>query len=176
MVVARRAPGRCGRLVRLVLIAALTVTAGCGGSQPAPHNPALGLDLVRHAGDGPSVAVLPRATGNLVRLSLWLDAGSRDAQPPQVATLAGWLAAEAAGPDVRAGRAGGTRARAVVPEGRARAVLRPTAAGSFAAGAGRASAGRCANASGRRAASGGSGGSGARRGSTRVAGALWRGR
>src|SRR5262245_4588615 len=103
MVVARWAPGRCGRHCRRTLsCVAVALFFGCGGSQPATHNPAPGLGLVRHAGDGPSVAVWPRATGKLTRLALWIDAGSRDAQPPQVATLAGWLAAEAAGPDVHA--------------------------------------------------------------------------
>ncbi|HMI93426.1 MAG TPA: insulinase family protein [Polyangiales bacterium] len=75
----------------------------CGGASPkVPHNPAVELDLVRRSGRGPSVAVLPRPSGQLVRLALWIDAGSRDAQPPQVATLAAWLAVEAAGGNARA--------------------------------------------------------------------------
>jgi predicted Zn-dependent peptidase len=83
-------------------LALLALVACGGGRQVVPHNPAVELDLVRRSGRGPSVAVLPRPSGQLVRLALWLDAGSRDAHPAQVATLAAWLAAEAAGPNVRA--------------------------------------------------------------------------
>lgn len=109
MVVARRAPGRCGRQalperaqVALSALALLALNA-CGSSAALPHNPAVELDLVRRgAGNGPSVAVLPRPSGALVRLALWIDAGSRDAQPPQVATLSAWLATEVAGNGVRA--------------------------------------------------------------------------
>ena len=105
MVVAGRAPGREARRGRDALhaCALATLLLACGGGSPAlPHNPAVGLDLVRRSGTGPSVAVLPRPSGELVRVALWLDAGSRDAQPAQVATVAAWLAAEEAGASVRA--------------------------------------------------------------------------
>ncbi|HKP56785.1 MAG TPA: hypothetical protein VJV78_08695 [Polyangiales bacterium] len=47
-------------------------------------------------------ASLVRPTPGWVRLSLYIDAGSRDADPPQAATVAAWLAAEQAGPSVEA--------------------------------------------------------------------------
>ena len=46
---------------------------------------------------GTRVVTLPRSTPGVVRLSLYVDAGSRDASPPQAATVAAWLAAEHAG-------------------------------------------------------------------------------
>lgn len=46
---------------------------------------------------GTRVVTLPRSTPGVVRLSLYIDAGSRDASPPQAATLAAWFAAEHAG-------------------------------------------------------------------------------
>lgn len=42
---------------------------------------------------GTRIAVLPRATRGRVWLSLWIDAGARDADPAQVATVATWIAA-----------------------------------------------------------------------------------
>ena len=51
---------------------------------------------------GMSIASLPRATPNVVRLALYLDAGSRDATLPETATLSAWLAAASAGPAVEA--------------------------------------------------------------------------
>ena len=38
------------------------------------------------------VAMRPRATAGLVRVSLWIDAGSRDGAPSSLATLAAWSA------------------------------------------------------------------------------------
>lgn len=46
---------------------------------------------------GTRITTLPRSTPGVVRLSLYIDAGSRDASPPQAATVAAWLAAEHAG-------------------------------------------------------------------------------
>jgi predicted Zn-dependent peptidase len=52
--------------------------------------------------EGRKLAVLRLSSRGLVRVSLFIDAGSRDAEPPQVATLAAELAAAAAGPEVEA--------------------------------------------------------------------------
>ena len=49
---------------------------------------------VRAAATGLRLARFQQPAGAAVRVSLWLDAGSRDAAPPQAATLAAWLAAE----------------------------------------------------------------------------------
>ena len=55
----------------------------------APVQPALGLELVRPAADSrPALAVVTRPSGDVLEVSLWIDAGARDADPPQVATLA----------------------------------------------------------------------------------------
>jgi predicted Zn-dependent peptidase len=72
---------------------------GCGAAvvQPRPTAPTeLGI-VHRSDGPGPDLAVVARASGDLVQLALWVDAGALDAQPPQLATLGAWLAAEAAG-------------------------------------------------------------------------------
>jgi predicted Zn-dependent peptidase len=50
----------------------------------------------------PDLAVVARPSGPLLQLSLWIDAGSRDTDPPQLATVAAWLAAENAGRTVEA--------------------------------------------------------------------------
>jgi predicted Zn-dependent peptidase len=42
-----------------------------------------------------------RPNADWLQLSLWVDAGARDANPPQVATLASWLSARRAGASVR---------------------------------------------------------------------------
>ena len=98
-------PVETSRRRSLALLAAVLVTGvngiGCAGSTAVPHNPPVNLGILRGAGSA-SVAVLPRPGGELVRLSLWIDAGSRDANPPQVATLAAWLAADASGSRVTA--------------------------------------------------------------------------
>lgn len=71
------------------------ILVGCGAQLGArePAQDALLLD----AGPGPRLLVLPRGSAELLRVSLWIDAGSRDADPPQGATVAAWLAADAAG-------------------------------------------------------------------------------
>ncbi|MBN1655798.1 MAG: hypothetical protein JXA30_18680 [Deltaproteobacteria bacterium] len=48
------------------------------------------------------ILFVDKPTPGLVQLSLWVDAGSRDAAPPQVATVAAWVAARRAGSDVQA--------------------------------------------------------------------------
>src|SRR5262245_29315271 len=93
----------------LGLCAALAV--GCAGAQTAapPPRAQSGLALVHEGpGRGPDLAVLAQPGAPLMQVSLFVDAGSRDADPPQTATLAAWLAAQAAG--------GATQAQ-VLPDG-----------------------------------------------------------
>jgi hypothetical protein len=47
------------------------------------------------------VLFVARPTPGLVQLSLWVDAGSRDVSPPQVATIAAWIAAGRADADLQ---------------------------------------------------------------------------
>jgi predicted Zn-dependent peptidase len=79
----------------------LATLAGCGASsvtKPVVVTPLVELGVVqRSAGAGPDVAAISRPGGELLQLALFVDAGSRDADPPQVAALAAWLAADAAG-------------------------------------------------------------------------------
>ncbi|MFW6051928.1 MAG: hypothetical protein ACODAU_12180 [Myxococcota bacterium] len=55
-----------------------------------------------HEAAGARVAVMARPGEGDVALSLWIDAGSRDAEPPQLATVAAFVAADAAGPEFEA--------------------------------------------------------------------------
>ncbi len=91
---------------RPALVAALLTwgLAGCGGTPGASRSTTASgaLSSVRATGSGARVVVLPRDTGGLVHLSLFIDAGARDASPPQVATVAAWVAAARAGQGVRA--------------------------------------------------------------------------
>jgi predicted Zn-dependent peptidase len=48
----------------------------------------------------PALAVVTRPSGDVLEVSLWIDAGARDADPVQVATLATWTAARRGGPAV----------------------------------------------------------------------------
>lgn len=48
------------------------------------------------------IASLPRATPDVLWVALYIDAGSRDAEVPETATLSAWLAAKHAGGDVTA--------------------------------------------------------------------------
>jgi predicted Zn-dependent peptidase len=69
---------------------ALACHGGIQGTTPKP--PPAERDYTAQAGI--RVVTLPRSTPGVVRLSLYIDAGSRDASPPQAATVAAWLAAE----------------------------------------------------------------------------------
>jgi len=51
---------------------------------------------------GMSIASVPRATPNVVRVALYIDAGSRDAKLPETATLSAWLAAQSVNPVMEA--------------------------------------------------------------------------
>jgi predicted Zn-dependent peptidase len=88
----------------LTVLGAAAVGAGCGAAPSAlsgTAGPRVDPGVVRtRLAAGPEVAVVRTTGTDLVELGLFLDAGSRDAQPPQVATIAAWLAAEAA-PGVR---------------------------------------------------------------------------
>ena len=78
--------------------------AGCGifgssgSTTPAEDGPRLAMAEVR----GARVVMLRRPTPGHVHVALWLDAGARDASPPQLATIAAWVAAARAGDDVQA--------------------------------------------------------------------------
>ncbi len=90
-------------LTALLAAVALVVACGCGGPPQAVRvvTPAAARrvaptaapppTLVRVAGAG--TLALPRATPDAVHLALFVDAGWRDATPPQLATATAWLAA-----------------------------------------------------------------------------------
>ena len=96
------------RLPHLVLCAVLGVSSGCAGSGAAAVLPQartaaqLPLRVFDKTASGMSIASLPRATPNVVRVALYIDAGSRDATLPETATLSAWLAAQSAGPALEA--------------------------------------------------------------------------
>jgi predicted Zn-dependent peptidase len=95
---------RAGRLC--CLIAACLF--GCAGATypsalPKARSAArLPLHVYDQTPNGMRLLSLPRPTGGVLRLSLFIDAGSRDATPPQAATLSAWLAAEGGGPQIEA--------------------------------------------------------------------------
>ena len=97
---ARRAIGalRCARAV--VAACALLCDLGCGAAttrvseaetRHARRAAAARQPEFERAGGAATLAV-PRATDGAVTLALFVDAGSRDATPPQLATAVAWLA------------------------------------------------------------------------------------
>lgn len=86
----------------------LGMLAGCVASSTAAVLPQartaaqLPLRVFDKTPSGMSIASLPRATPNVVRVALYIDAGSRDATLPETATLSAWLAAQGGGPAVEA--------------------------------------------------------------------------
>jgi predicted Zn-dependent peptidase len=98
---------RVARIVDSVVACALAVVAAtvlwsiillgaCGGAAPPDAS------TLRHGRHvtmvaGARVVAVERSTGDAVHLSLWVDAGSRDAEPPQLATVAAYVAREHAG-------------------------------------------------------------------------------
>lgn len=76
---------------------AVSFATACGGAQPLG---AVTSPVPQVGPAGLHVMVLPRPTPDVVRLSLWIDAGTRDATPPQLATVSAWAAARAGGTDV----------------------------------------------------------------------------
>ena len=74
------------------------------------------LQVLDELPSGTRVATLPRPTTRVVRVSLFIDAGSRDATPPTTAVLAGWLSAARGGEDPSAAGSGGPIQVAVYPD------------------------------------------------------------
>lgn len=75
---------------------ALLVLAGCGPHRPETEEPSISQERIDEAG-GVRVLALPRPTEGRLWLSLWVDAGSRAADPPQLATVAAWTLAPGGG-------------------------------------------------------------------------------
>ncbi|MET0385242.1 MAG: hypothetical protein ABW321_04750 [Polyangiales bacterium] len=75
-------------------------TGGCGLEAPQTRTARtaarLPLRVYDTTTDGLRLVTLPRATPGVVRVALYVDAGSRDAHEPQAATIAAWIAAETA--------------------------------------------------------------------------------
>jgi predicted Zn-dependent peptidase len=91
------------RAVRVAAALVLLGMAGCGARAAAGRAttaPAAGLEMPQVR--GAHVAVLRTDASGEVQLSLFIDAGSRDGAPPQVAFVAASVAAEAAGPPFEA--------------------------------------------------------------------------
>ena len=81
----------------LLCLAAL----GCGSRPPAfSRTSTTPFEIVRE--HQLSLAAVYRPTPGAVHLSLWVDAGSRDAPVPQIATAAAWIAAVRGGGRIRA--------------------------------------------------------------------------
>ncbi len=73
----------------------LALAAGCGAGGPRTMT-AEPLDgpVIEEAA-GLALLAIPRPTPGRLWLSLWIDAGARDATPPQLAVVAAWAAAPA---------------------------------------------------------------------------------
>jgi len=78
----------------LALLSATLFACGAQRPRPAPVPVGTRPVSVRHS-SGLEVATLRRPMGERVWLALYVDAGSRDADPPQVATLAALIASHA---------------------------------------------------------------------------------
>lgn len=74
-----------------LVVAAL---AACGPPERPPARPDA-RGGVRDDAAGVQILLFERPTGGRLYLSLWLDAGARDAEPPQLATVAAWSVAGA---------------------------------------------------------------------------------
>ena len=79
------------RAPRWLLVLSL-LGVGCGGARVEAREPESGEGVAGEAA-GLRLLAVERPTEGLVWLALWIDAGSRDAQPPQVAALAAWAVA-----------------------------------------------------------------------------------
>ena len=109
-----RNAARRARLLRVTRLAAALwcsaalagTSSGCGREALQGPSPRAAAQLPQKVLDttpsGLRVASLPRATSGVLRLALYIDAGSRDAALPQTATMAAWLAAEAGGAQLEA--------------------------------------------------------------------------
>ncbi len=75
---------------------AVMVLIGLGCGAPArPARPSAPDEPALEEAAGLRLLAVPRPTPGRVWLSLWIDAGSRDASPPAVATVAAWAVAPA---------------------------------------------------------------------------------
>jgi predicted Zn-dependent peptidase len=74
-------------LLALGSVAACGGTSGGGSSGVVTGPP----EIVGNV-EGVTLAIVPRATEGWAWVALWIDAGSRDAEPPVLATLAAWAA------------------------------------------------------------------------------------
>jgi len=96
------------RALVLLMWTMLWLSTGCAASATASVLPQartaaqLPLRVFDKTPSGMSIASLPRATPNVVRLALYIDAGSRDAAVPETATLSAWLAAQSVSPALEA--------------------------------------------------------------------------
>jgi len=94
-------------LVRLALSVSLACwLSGCAPKPPQAPPPAVVARLPQQVVEperpkGVQLVTLPRATPGVVRLALYIDAGARDAELPQTATLAAWIA-ESSDPQIKA--------------------------------------------------------------------------
>ena len=79
--------------IQLRAMVAGVLMAACGATQTPPRSAAPEHVEMREVHDL-QLAALPAPTDGLVQLSLWIDAGSLDATPPQLATVAAWVAAK----------------------------------------------------------------------------------
>ena len=83
-------------------VAATLLTMACGSSHRPIEASSAPANLPQVEPSGLHVVTVARATPNLVQLSLWIDAGTRDANPPQLATVSAWAAAARSGTNVHA--------------------------------------------------------------------------
>ena len=67
--------------------------AACHREPPARSAAHLPSHVLDRGAAGTQIVTLPRASAGVLRLALYIDAGSRDASPPQAATIAAWIAA-----------------------------------------------------------------------------------
>jgi predicted Zn-dependent peptidase len=86
-----------------ITLGTLGLMFGCGGELPKARTAArLPLQVFEETPVGVHIATLPRPTPGLVKLLLFIDAGSRDAVLPETATLSAWLAADGGGAQLQA--------------------------------------------------------------------------
>ena len=87
-------------LALVVLVAVMLAACRSAWSAGVPAEAAPSSSQVDVAPAGSSLAVR-RPSAGVALLSLWIDAGSRDANPAQVATAAAWWAADQVGAEAR---------------------------------------------------------------------------
>jgi len=81
------------------MLLATCLAWGCAtATAPTRGRPTVTTPDIATRGGKLDLAVIPRPTADALLLSLWLDAGARDASVPQLATVSARLAARAIGP------------------------------------------------------------------------------